>query len=270
MTSDPTPEPAPLRDAATVVLVRDSDDGIEVFLQRRVKQMAFAGGMTVFPGGGVDPRDADADIDWTGPDAHWWADAFHTGVPTAQALVLAAVRETFEECGVLLATGADGARVEPTSFAAQRTQLVDKTLSFGGFLRAEGLTLRSDLLRPLAHWITPIIEKRRYDTRFFLAALPEGQDADDQTSEAEVARWVGAQEAIDAWAAGSHYLLPPTWAQLTYLAGFATVDDVLAATPAIEPIEPDHTPGVGIAGLSFPGSDRYLAVLAKLGAPDIV
>ncbi|MFW0792614.1 NUDIX hydrolase [Gordonia sp. CPCC 205515] len=268
---DSTPiEPAPLRGAATVALVRDSADGIEVFLQRRVKQMAFAGGMTVFPGGGVDPRDAEADLDWTGPDVQWWADAFATDVPTAQELVCAAVRETFEECGVLLATRTGGESVDPAGFATQRAQLVDKTVSLAGFLRGEGLTLRSDLLRPLAHWITPIIEKRRYDTRFFLAALPDGQDADDQTSEAEVARWVRPQAAIDAWADGQHYLLPPTWSVLTYLAGFDSVADVLAAEVSITPIEPDHTPGLGIAGLSFPGSDRFLAVLDKLGAPDIV
>ena len=107
---------APLKDAATVVLVRDSADGIEVFLQRRVKQMAFAGGMTVFPGGGVDPRDAEADPAWTGPDAAWWADRFATDVATAQALVCAAVRETFEECGVLLATRTDGTAADPTAW----------------------------------------------------------------------------------------------------------------------------------------------------------
>lgn len=259
-----------MRDAATVVLVRDSADGIEVFLQRRVKQMAFAGGMTVFPGGGVDPRDAEADLDWTGPDAAWWAQEFATDVPTAQKLVCAAVRETFEECGVLLATRAGDGSVDPAGYGAQREHLVDKSLSLAAFLRTEGLTLRSDLLRPLAHWITPVIEKRRYDTRFFLAALPPGQNADDQTSEAEVARWVGAQAAIDAWAAGQHYLLPPTWAQLTHLAGFGTVAEALAAPVAIAPIEPDHTPGLGLAGLSFPGSDRYLAVMDTLGAPDIV
>ncbi|MGV9710470.1 NUDIX hydrolase [Gordonia sp. NPDC003424] len=267
---EPTPaQPAPLRDAATVVLVRDTADGIEVFLQRRVQQMAFAGGVTVFPGGGVDPRDADADIDWTGPDADWWADTFHTAPSTAQALVCAAVRETFEECGVLLATRPDGTATDPAAYAAQRAQLVDKSLSFGEFLRSEGLALRADLLRPLAHWITPIIEKRRYDTRFFLAAMPEGQTADAETTEAEVARWVRPQAALDAWAAGEHILLPPTWAQLTHLAQFAHVADLLAAEPDIEPIEPSVTPGAGMAGLKFEGSERYFAVAADREVPGL-
>ncbi|MET9199888.1 NUDIX hydrolase [Gordonia sp. NPDC003585] len=262
-------QPAPLRDAATVVLARDGADGIEVFLQRRVQQMAFAGGMTVFPGGGVDARDADADLSWNGPDAAWWADAFNTTEETAQALVCAAVRETFEECGVLLATDDDGVFADPGALDDDRTKLVDKSLSFAEFLRARGLTLRADLLRPIAHWITPVNEKRRYDTRFFLAALPEGQDADDKTSEAEIARWASARAALDAWRSGKHFLLPPTWAQLTHIAEFTTVEELLAAEPAIEPIQPDVKPGAGLAGLSFPGSDRYFAALGDQKVPDI-
>ncbi|MDL9944067.1 NUDIX domain-containing protein [Gordonia sp. ABSL11-1] len=269
MATSESPAPAPLRDAATVVLVRDTASGIEVFLQRRVKQMAFAGGMTVFPGGGVDPRDAEVDLGWTGPDAQWWADAFGTDADTAKALVCAAVRETFEECGVLLATGSDGSSPEPQTFAAQRTQLVDKSLSLADFFGAQQLTLRADLLRPFAHWITPVNEKRRYDTRFFVAALPDGQDPDDQTSEAEVARWIGAQDALDAWAAGLHFLLPPTWAQLTAIAEYDSVADLLAATHEIEPIQPSITPGAGLSGLSFAGSDRYFATLGEQKAPDI-
>lgn len=262
-------EPAPLRDAATVVLVRDADSGIEVFLQRRVQQMAFAGGMTVFPGGGVDPRDAEADLSWTGPDASWWADRLGTDADTAQALVCAAVRETFEECGVLLATRTDGGEVDPSAYAVQRGQLVDKSLSLAAFLAAEGLTLRADLLRPLAHWITPVNEKRRYDTRFFIAALPAGQDADDQTSEAEVARWMGAQEALDAWVDGRHFLLPPTWSEITAVSRFGTVEELLAAEHDITPIQPSVSPGAGLAGLSFPQSDRYFASLGDKRTPDL-
>ncbi|MEE3852701.1 NUDIX hydrolase [Gordonia sp. LSe1-13] len=262
-------EPAPLRDAATVVLVRDTPDGIEVFLQRRVRQMAFAGGVTVFPGGGVDRRDADADIAWTGPPPAWWAEAFHTDEHTAQALVCAAVRETFEECGVLLATRSDGSFPDPDVYTTERDQLVDKSLSFAQFLRDTGLSLRADLLRPLAHWITPIIEERRYDTRFFLAALPDGQTADDKTTEAEVAHWATPAAALDAWAADQHALLPPTWAQLNHLADFDTVAAALAAERHVEAIEPSVTPGAGLAGLKFDGSDRYFSVIADREVPGL-
>ncbi|WP_439029447.1 NUDIX hydrolase [Gordonia terrae] len=267
--SGPEVVSAPLRDAATVVLVRDAADGIEVFLQRRVKQMAFAGGMTVFPGGGVDKRDADADLAWTGPDAAWWAAEFSSDAEVAQALVCAAVRETFEECGVLLATDTDGSFADPSGLAGDRQRLVEKSLSFAEFLTARGLTLRADLLRPLAHWITPVNEKRRYDTRFFLAAMPDGQQADGETTEADVARWVNARVAIDSWAAGHHFLMPPTWSQLHYVAGFATVDELLADERVIEPILPNVTPGAGLAGLGFPNSDEYFRTLGDQKPPEI-
>lgn len=260
--------PAAPRDAATVVLVRDGAAGIEVFLQRRVRQMAFAGGMTVFPGGGVDPRDSEADLSWAGPDAGWWAERFTTTPEIAQALVCAAVRETFEECGVLLASGVDGFP-DPAALRTERAALVDKSRSLAEFLRRHELTLRADLLAPLAHWITPVVEKRRYDTRFFLAEVPPGQTADDATSEADVARWAGAQQALDAWRAGEHYLLPPTWAQLTEVARHRSVADLVAAERDIHPIQPSVSDGEGIAGLRFANSEEYLAGVGTHTMPDV-
>ena len=259
----------PLRDAATVVLVRDSPNGIEVFLQRRVKQMAFAGGMTVFPGGGVDPRDADASLDWTGPQPQWWAGQFATDPDVAQALVCAAVRETFEECGVLLATDADGVFADPAALGDDRTRLVDKSTSFAEFLRTRGLTLRADLLAPLAHWITPKNEKRRYDTRFFLASMPDGQEADDDTTEAEVAQWMTAAQALDLWTSGKHFLLPPTWSQLDEISRHRTVAELMAVTRSITPIEPEVSVGAGLRGLFFPDAERYFAGLGEHAIPDI-
>ncbi|MFZ2511863.1 MAG: NUDIX hydrolase [Gordonia sp. (in: high G+C Gram-positive bacteria)] len=253
---------APLRDASTVVLVRDGDRGIEVFLQHRVQQMAFAGGMTVFPGGGVDDRDRDAQIRWVGPDVHWWAAQLATDVETGRALVSAAVRETFEECGVLLAGTADAVCPDPSIFHDERARLVSKDLSFAEFLNQNDLVLRTDLLGPMAHWITPKNEKRRYDTRFFLASLPAGQAADGATTEAEAAEWQTAHDALDDWTAGRRFLLPPTWTQLRDLARFHTVADVLAAPRTITPIEPEVSDGQGILGLGFTDSAYYLAALA--------
>ena len=260
MTDSPTPadSPPPLRDASTVVLVRDGDDGIEAFLQRRVKQMAFAGGMTVFPGGGVDERDADADLTWVGPDARWWAQTFSTSPTGAQKLVCAAVRETFEECGVLLVTRTDGSAADVGSLMPARTALESRELSFAQFLRENDLALRADLLRPLAHWITPKIEKRRYDTRFFLAEMPAGQDADAETSEVETAQWYGASAALTDWTAGKHFLLPPTWTQLRELAAYDSVADLFAARREIKPIEPG-TPNDDFEGLRFRHADEYFA-----------
>ena len=117
-------EQPPVRDASTVILVRDAVDaarGLEVFLLERVGGMAFAGGMTVFPGGGVDISDADADMAWAGPEAGWWADKFGVDESTAMALVCAAARETFEECGILLAgPTAESLVPDTTGFAFDR------------------------------------------------------------------------------------------------------------------------------------------------------
>ncbi|MCF8571417.1 NUDIX domain-containing protein [Gordonia sp. HY002] len=252
----------PVRDASTVVLVRDGADGIEVFLQRRVKQMAFAGGMTVFPGGGVDPRDRDADIRWTGPEVDFWADVFSTDEESARALVCAAVRETFEECGVLLAGTTDAVHDDPAALFSERARLEAKEISLGEFLAAQGLVLRADLLRPLAHWITPENESRRYDTRFFLASMPDRQEADGETSEAAETKWMSATAALADWDAGNHFLLPPTWTQLRDVSSFTNVDDLLAAQREITAIQPTISDGSGIAGLRFADSDSYLAALS--------
>ena len=152
--------------------------------------MAFAGGMTVFPGGGVDQRDADASLAWAGPDAGLVGGAVRLRPGLAAALVCAAVRETFEESGVLLAgPDADSVVADTRPYADAAQALVDRTLSLAEFLAATGLVLRADLLRPWANWLTPEEEPRRYDTRFFLAELPAGQRADGVTTEADHAGW---------------------------------------------------------------------------------
>lgn len=187
MTAATPPEPKP---AATVVLIRDGAVGVEAFLMRRDNAMAFAGGMTVFPGGGVDSRDMHADVPWLGPDVDWWAHQFGVTPELASALVCAAARETFEECGVLFAGTSENSIVEDAAVYHQaRKDLSDKTLSFAEFLQREGLQLRADLLRPWANWITPEAEPRRYDTFFFVAALPAGQDADGNNTEAVASGW---------------------------------------------------------------------------------
>ncbi len=258
------PESVPVRDAATVVVVRDAapvdgrPGGLEVFLIQRVQEMAFAGGMTVFPGGGVDKRDAEADVVWAGPRADWWADRFGADEAAAQALVCAAVRETFEECGVLLAGRTpDTVLADVGPFDSARALLVDKTISFAGFLRESDLVLRADLLIPLAHWTTPLGERRRYDTRFFLAALPDGQVADDRTTEAASATWHRVDDVLADWEAGRVFLLPPTWAQLHDLRRFDNVADALAAPRVITMIQPTISSDGGVVRIEFDGAERY-------------
>ena len=258
-TFDPTA--VPIRDASTVMLVRDSARGVEVFLQRRVVGMDFAGGMTVFPGGGVDTSDTDAEVRWTGPDVTWWAERFGIGEAQARALVLAAVRETFEECGVLLAGPTEDSVVADTGDYAEARRLLEaRELSFGDFLEKEQLVLRADLLRPQANWITPLGERRRYDTRFFVAAVPEGQRADGNTSETDLVQWQTAEEALADWRSGRCILLPPTWSQLSILSGFATVADLMAADPVIEPILPIISRRDGAVHIAFDGDEAYYEV----------
>lgn len=242
------------------MLLRDGIAGVEVFLQRRVGGMEFAGGMTVFPGGRVDLTDADAAIEWAGPPVSWWAKRFATDDARAVASVCAAVRETFEECGVLLAGPTPETVVADTSeYRDARRQLENHELTFANFLKSEKLVLRADLLRPWANWITPVGEKRRYDTRFFAAVVPEGQIADGETSEAAEVSWHTPAAALDRWRAGEAILLPPTWAQLTSLANFATTDDVLAAEPEIATILPLMHTVDGALRIDFPHDEAYYA-----------
>ncbi|TCN56997.1 hypothetical protein EV641_102138 [Rhodococcus sp. SMB37] len=252
------PTSVPVRDASTVMLVRDSARGVEVFLLQRVVGMDFAGGMTVFPGGGVDGSDSEASVRWTGRDVDWWAQRFDVTSARAQALVLAAVRETFEECGVLLA-GQDPESVlaDTAPHAQARGQLESRALSFGDFLTREGLVLRADLLRPWARWITPLGERRRYDTHFFVAAAPEGQNADGETSEAEHVLWQTPEESLDHWRSGRSVLLPPTWAQLTELSKYATVAEILAAEPEIPTILPIMSRTDTGIHIAFDGDEGY-------------
>ncbi len=247
-----------------MMLVRDGANGPEVFLQRRVGAMAFAAGMTVFPGGGVDSADSTVEIDWAGPDPAWWAERFATTEPRAKALVCAAVRETFEECGVLLAgPTADTVVGDTVPYREARGKLERRELSLATFLAEEKLVLRADLLRPWANWITPVIEPRRYDTHFFVAVLPQGQLADGATTEAADVQWRTPAEALDRWRAGTDILLPPTWSQLDALGRFASTAEIFAAEPVIDPIMPEFTEADGVQMLSFPDNDRYFADLPE-------
>ena len=236
--------PAEPRHASTVVLLRDGADGLEAYLLRRQKTMAFAAGMYVFPGGSVDPRDeALPDPAWVGPDPATWAPLLNADEGLAKALVCAAVRETFEESGVLLAGSDSGSVVADTTaddWETDRLALIDRSLSFAALLDRRGLVLRADLLRPWAHWITPEVEPRRYDTRFFVAALPDGQRTRDVGGEADLVTWERPADALAAADRGEFGMLPPTAFTLNELSTFDTVADVVAAGDArdVRPVLP--------------------------------
>jgi 8-oxo-dGTP pyrophosphatase MutT (NUDIX family) len=210
--------PAEPRDAATVVLLRPGASGPDVYLLRRQTSMAFAGGMCVFPGGGVDSRDFDDELVdrglWAGPSPAEWALRLGCDEPRARALVCAAVRETFEESGVLLAgTGADSVVADTTGddWEADRVALESREVSLTAFLEDRSLVLRTDLLGAWSGWLTPVFEPRRYRTWFFVARLPEGQVTRDVSSESSSVMWAGAMDAVSRVEQQEILMLPPTW-----------------------------------------------------------
>lgn len=252
--------PATPRDAATVMLLRPAGPGLEVYLLRRQPTMAFAPGAVVFPGGGVDPRDADGDIAWAGPDPPEWGRLLDAPAQLARELVCAAVRETFEESGVLLAGPSADSIIADTrgeDWETDRQALLDRSLSLAAFLARRGLVLRSDLLRPWSRWVTPVIEERRYDTRFFAAALPAGQLARDVGGEADKVAWLTPAAALAAARRREIVLLPPTAVTLAELAAAGSVADVLAARRRLTARLPEVTVAEGAAWLSIPEGLDY-------------
>lgn len=221
--------------AATVVLLRDGADGLEALLMRRPSTMAFAPGMSVFPGGRVDlEQDGRPPVRGDLLTGTWGQ------ADLARRIMVAGVRETFEEAGVLLAVDAAGqAPVPDAAWAGDRAASVAGG-AFPEVLSRRGLHVEARLLVPIAHWITPEMEGRRFDTRFLAAALPDGQEVDRHETETDHAAWVTPRDALAAYAAGRMPMLPPTVAVLADLAAHATVAEALAwaATRTILPLLP--------------------------------
>lgn len=217
----------PVRDASTVVLLRDASV-LETFLMRRAATMAFAAGMYVFPGGRVDDVDCDLDVRWTGtlPEA----DRMTATEGAARGLIVGAVREVFEETGVLLAVD-DAGRVpaEDDHWEADRSLVAESSDALAEVLARRGLRLDPGLLPLWTHWITPEIESKRYDVRFFVAAVPPGQRVRDVSGEADLVRWISPPAALTDYARGLLPMLPPTVATLADLAPMHDVGSVLAA-----------------------------------------
>lgn len=258
------------RNAATVVLTRAGSTpaaGPEVYLLVRQRSMSFAAGMAVFPGGGVDPRDAAEEVPWSGPTPTEWAERLGCDVAQARALVCAAVRETFEECGVLLAgASADEvvADVSGEDWEADRLALETREVSFTEVLERRGLMLRSDLLGAWTAWCTPAFEPKRYRTWFFVAALPPGQVTRDVSTESTSVRWMPALSAAEAAERGELALMPPTYLTCLDVARYSDPDALLGEASRREIAM--HTPSVNEDGrLSLPpGGEELLRARGRL------
>lgn len=231
----------PAKPAATVMLLRHEAGALEVFMLRRTNAAAFAGGMYVFPGGRVDAADGDGD----------------------EAYVVAAIRECFEECGVLLAADAHGGTVvDGHPVLEHRHGVHDGSVDMRSLAADHGLELATDRLVWVSHWITPKGETaRRFDTRFFVAACPPGQRSHHDDSETVASMWVRPADALAAFERGELQLMPPTVANLEFLRGHATVDGAIEAARSIG-VPPCILPKVRVVegrfmGVAMPDDPDY-------------
>ncbi|WP_419551476.1 NUDIX hydrolase [Candidatus Poriferisodalis sp.] len=235
MTDPAAPAETPLRQAATVVLVRDGTDGLEVFMPRRNPRSEFVPGQFVFPGGAVDVEDRD--------DPGLESVCFGLDNATASAMIgvdhgglafwVAAVRECFEEAGVLLArNGKDHVSFDEPStaqrFETLRRQVHSGELRLAQMCEDEGLVLELDELRYVSHWITPVGPTRRFDTCFFMAHIPERQEPLHDGSETVESTWIRPAEAFAQHAEGKFMMIFPTYKNLEPMLEVDTVADLLA------------------------------------------
>jgi 8-oxo-dGTP pyrophosphatase MutT (NUDIX family) len=261
--------PAVPRDAATIMLLRQAP-GVEAYLLQRTRALDFAPGACVFPGGSVDERDADPEIGWAGPSPADFADQLQTSRERSRALVCAAIRETFEESGVMLAGPSPTELVDDSAALAQdRHALLEGMTSFAELLSRRGLMLRADLLTPWARWITPEASPRRFDTWFFAAALPPGQTAalaspvelqdraehEGRTAggESDAGTWLRPAVALQSARSGEITLLPPTAVTLSELAAHDDLAGILAERRLISPRLPRVMIDEEEAWLAMPG-----------------
>ncbi len=265
------PTDVPIHPAATVMLLRDAPDGpagIEVFMLRRTTKAAFGAGMFVFPGGRVDEADGADDVE-----------QFCLGLDDAEAskrlgldagglaFWVAAVRESFEEAGVLLAQRVDGAPLVVD--ADDRHHVHDGIRSIVELCRERELTIDLSGLHYVDHWVTPIGERRRFDTRFFLGEVPSDQVLVHDDLETVDSVWVRPAEGLASFADGRWTMMPPTIANLRRLEAHDNVADALRAAASItSPVRTEPRLRYGsdgrVIGISLPHDDDYEELGASL------
>lgn len=223
----PPREAAPVRDAATLLLLRDTPAGIEVLMTRRSDKASFGAGAYVFPGGRIDAGDA---------QAHGVAERRVTQSDLQLTQSIAALRECFEELGVLLARHADGRPVEAAEVAAMDRSTADGTQPFAAQCAAQGLRLATDQVFTFAHWITDRDLPKRFDVPFLVARMPEGQTPTADETEQFEPVWVRPADALERHKAGGFLLMFPTVRTLERFTAYATVDAVLAACAQEQPL----------------------------------
>ncbi len=244
-TTHPDPESVPVRDAATVMLLRDGARGLEVCMLQRNLNSDFVGGAYVFPGGGVDPEDGHDDVCAV---CHGRTDEEASRVVGAErgglAFWAAAIRESFEEAGVLLARTGSGEVVSfdrddvAERFRRHRLAVDSGERRLVEVCTEEGLQLDVGAIHYFSRWVTPLGAPRRYDTRFFVAAAPDGQVPLHDDREVIGTRWITPAEALSDHAAGRMTMIFPTVRTMVALDRFERAGDVLAHTASLERVDP--------------------------------
>ncbi len=269
MPEHPDPADVPIHPAATVMLIRDPDgsdggggsSGVEVFMLRRHAKAAFGAGMMVFPGGRVDDADGAPEVAacCTGLDDASASERL--GIASGGlAYWTAVVRESFEEAGVLLARPRAGGR--PTIDADDRRRVHDGELSMADLCARDDLVIDLTGIHYIDHWVTPLGERRRFDTRFFLAEVPGGQDLLHDDQETVDSLWVRPAEALAMCEDERLTMMPPTILNLGRLADYRSVAhglEVAKASDRPAPIQPylRHDADGRVIGVSLPWDDDY-------------
>lgn len=264
------PKAVPPRPAATVVLLRDADDGMEVFMVKRSGLSDVLGGAYVFPGGKVDQADADlAVLEQLGTPLeglHAVLGEPELDAATAAGFFVAACRETFEEAGILLAEGVTAQHVATAQAHA------GEGLGFGKILEQLGLRLDCSNIVPWKRWITPIIpgmNNKRFDTRFFLAVVPSDQEARHDNHEATESFWLRPRIVLEQFRAAEINLAPPQIMSMIELARYAQVADLVADARGRRPptIQPEPFAHEQERAIAFPGNQWHPVSEPALAGP---
>ncbi|MEK9721356.1 MAG: NUDIX hydrolase, partial [Quisquiliibacterium sp.] len=250
----------PPRHAASVILLRDGPQGLEVLLLRRHGESDAFGGAYVFPGGKLDAEDSEIELlsrlDTSLAVLHEALGEPEIDATKAAGLFVAAVRETFEEAGILLAPGIASNEAE-----ALRARLREG-FSFGEALGQTTLKLAVSAMHPWSRWITPKIPSmtnKRFDTRFFAAEVPPGLQARHDEREATEAWWSTPRTALERYWGREIVLAPPQIQSLAHLARHASVASALAEAGSRRPpiIQPEPFESDGVRVIAYPGDDRH-------------
>ncbi|RZJ26546.1 MAG: NUDIX hydrolase [Haliea sp.] len=260
----------PARPAATVVMLRDGGAGLEVFLIRRHGLSDVLGGAYVFPGGKVDAQDAQPEmasrLDQPPRALHARLGEPGLEVLEAAGLYVAALREAFEETGVLYADGAGQAE------AAHANALLREGRAFAEVLEALQLRLLAGRLMPWSRWVTPVsggVLRKRFDARFFVAEVPPGQQASHDNHEATESVWLAPRAALRQYWDGAIELAPPQIMSLAHLSRHASVASVVASAQARLPplVQPEAVEEDGVRVLCYPGDPRHSVHARALPGP---